>query len=461
MKITGIEIGDYRQFKNIKFDFTYPKGHPKEGQPLEKVCFIGQSGTGKTTLLNVIWDFFQVLNDGHQLSANRFSIPSVSHYETFKASISVHAKIFDHEVSFGTQSLRSASDLYINNDKDIAGSSLDWIKSQPIDVHNAIKSYNKLCLYIDDSALNHVYNLTANRNDDNRAYIASTDEIFLSNEKRQEAIDRLSQSKTMAFRSFDGRYLWSYLLSDIEKYDESLKKVAIDLIQKNGSFSPNRLSESLNKWQTENPNPRIDIAKNCLNSILKDFFLEVDTEGTEALIVVKTKSGKQLSFNGISTGTKQLLVTAIPIYKSQINKGVVLFDEPERSLFPDIQRGLIDYYTSLASEAQFFFATHSPIIASAFEPCERFILSFDDNGEVQVKNGIAPIGDDPNDILRQDFGMSPLMLDEGVEQYRKYLDLVTQIKTESDINRKMELIAERSAIGNKYNFSVTSTDETN
>lgn len=153
MKITGIEIGDYRQFKNIKFDFTYPKGHPKEGQPLEKVCFIGQSGTGKTTLLNVIWDFFQVLNDGHQLSANRFSIPSVSHYETFKASISVHAKIFDHEVSFGTQSLRSASDLYINNDKDIAGSSLDWIKSQPIDVHNAIKSYNKLCLYIDDSAL--------------------------------------------------------------------------------------------------------------------------------------------------------------------------------------------------------------------------------------------------------------------------------------------------------------------
>ncbi|WP_155297360.1 hypothetical protein [Spirosoma aerolatum] len=50
MKITGIDIGEYHQFKNIKFDFTYPADHPKAGQPLEKVCFIGQSGTGKTTL---------------------------------------------------------------------------------------------------------------------------------------------------------------------------------------------------------------------------------------------------------------------------------------------------------------------------------------------------------------------------------------------------------------------------
>ena len=67
MKITGIDISEYRQFKNIKFDFTYPEGHEKAGQPLEKVCFIGQSGTGKTTLLNIIRDFFLISDDGHQL----------------------------------------------------------------------------------------------------------------------------------------------------------------------------------------------------------------------------------------------------------------------------------------------------------------------------------------------------------------------------------------------------------
>ncbi|AKD57383.1 AAA family ATPase [Spirosoma radiotolerans] len=453
MKITGIDIGEYRQFKNIKFDFTYPNDHPKAGQPLEKVCFIGQSGTGKTTLLRIIWDFFQVINDGYQISTNRFSIPTVSHYDTFRANVSVHAKISDQAIRFGSEFLRSPSDLYTNNDKDIAGSSLDWIQSQPSNIYDAIKSYSKLCLYIDESALSYAYSLTANRNEDNRAYLASTDELFLINEKRQESIDRLAQSKTLAFHSLDGRYLWSYLLNDIEKYDESLKKVAIDLIQKNGSFSPHRLSESLNKWQTENPNPKVDIATNCLNSVLKDFFLEVDTEGTEALIVIKTKGGKQLAFNGLSTGTKQLLVTAIPIYKSQINKGVILFDEPEHSLFPDIQRKLVDYYTSLAPEAQFFFATHSPIIASAFEPCERFVLYFDENGEVNYHTGVAPEGDDPNDILRQDFAMAELMLQKGLDEYEWYRQLAMQIRAETDEEKKNQLIAERLELGNRYNFA--------
>ncbi|WP_069471645.1 hypothetical protein [Candidatus Marithrix sp. Canyon 246] len=53
MKITKINIKDYNQFKNLKLDLTYPKGHQKEGQALEKICFLGQSGTGKASLLNV------------------------------------------------------------------------------------------------------------------------------------------------------------------------------------------------------------------------------------------------------------------------------------------------------------------------------------------------------------------------------------------------------------------------
>ncbi len=42
------------QFKNLELELTYPNGHEKEGQPLDKICIIGQSGTGKTNLLNII-----------------------------------------------------------------------------------------------------------------------------------------------------------------------------------------------------------------------------------------------------------------------------------------------------------------------------------------------------------------------------------------------------------------------
>jgi len=54
MKISRIEIENFRQFKDLKLNLTYPEGHKKAGQPLDKICIIGQSGTGKTTLLELI-----------------------------------------------------------------------------------------------------------------------------------------------------------------------------------------------------------------------------------------------------------------------------------------------------------------------------------------------------------------------------------------------------------------------
>jgi AAA15 family ATPase/GTPase len=63
--------------------------------------------------------------------------------------------------------------------------------------------------------------------------------------------------------------------------------------------------------------------------------------------------------------------------KLDTNKTIILIDEPEHSLYPDIQQEIIGYYTQLAPKAQFFFATHSPIIASSFEPWEIVELKFD------------------------------------------------------------------------------------
>ncbi len=54
MKITRVHLKDFHHFKDVNIDLTYPLGHPKAGEPLDKVCIIGQSSTGKTTLLKVI-----------------------------------------------------------------------------------------------------------------------------------------------------------------------------------------------------------------------------------------------------------------------------------------------------------------------------------------------------------------------------------------------------------------------
>ena len=57
MKISKLHIDQFRHLKNLDFDFTYPKDFhisEKRGKPLEKICFIGQSATGKTNILNLI-----------------------------------------------------------------------------------------------------------------------------------------------------------------------------------------------------------------------------------------------------------------------------------------------------------------------------------------------------------------------------------------------------------------------
>ena len=62
MKITKIYLKEYLHFKNdLEIDLTYPVGHKKAGKPLEKVCFIGQSATGKTTLLNLIKFYLNII----------------------------------------------------------------------------------------------------------------------------------------------------------------------------------------------------------------------------------------------------------------------------------------------------------------------------------------------------------------------------------------------------------------
>ena len=54
MKISKLNIEQYKHLENLDFDFTYQTGERK-GQPLDKICFIGQSATGKTSLLELLF----------------------------------------------------------------------------------------------------------------------------------------------------------------------------------------------------------------------------------------------------------------------------------------------------------------------------------------------------------------------------------------------------------------------
>ena len=447
MKITGIDIGEYRQFKNIKFDFTYPADHEKAGQPLDKVCFIGQSGTGKTTLLNIIRDFFEIIHDGYRLSTPGFKnpIPSTIHYNTFKNNVAIYMLINDDSISFSNENLLKRNP--------VGSSSAQWINSN--NKYEKIKVYSKFCIFLKESVSREADAFLFDQKDQPQTFsdfVKTDTQIEKEKEAREERINQAGSKKVVSFGDMESLATWQYLLKDIDNYDEASRTLVMNLVQGAQSASASKVMEELQKWIANTPNARTELAEKCLNPILNKFFLEVDTNAGSVPIALRTQQGTKIDSSYLSTGTRQLLATAIPIYKFDTTDTVILFDEPERSLFPDIQRILIDYYTSLAPKAQFFFATHSPIIASAFEPCERFILYFDGNGEVKFHNGVAPEGDDPNDILSEDFGLDELMLPKGLEEYKRYRKLAVEIRNEKDDKRKDELIIERAKLGDLYRF---------
>ncbi|GAB3952549.1 hypothetical protein GCM10028805_34790 [Spirosoma harenae] len=451
MKITGIDIGEYRQFNNIKFDFTYPEGHPKAGQPLEKVCFIGQSGTGKTTLLNIIWDYLNIIV---QASTSLFN---TKEFNSLIDNTFLPEALLNSKLSIAIDGNKVKLDHESSNEK----SDKDFLSYWFLEILTKTQQYkiedtNKIGIYIKDSIAREADAfLIAQKSDPETFsdYVKTDSQFAAEKTNREELIKNIDRKKTVSLGDLRSLATWEFLLQQIHQYDNTGRDLINSIVLNREKITADQLIKRLTYWRDNTPNPRVDLANNCLNPLLDRFFLEMDTESNEVPIKIKLKKGEVIDSSHLSTGTRQLLATAIPIYKFDTKGTVILFDEPERSLFPDIQRELVKYYTSLAPEAQFFFATHSPIIASAFEPCERFILYFDGNGEVKFHNGIAPEGDDPNDILRQDFDMAELMLQKGLEEYERYRQLAMQIRVETDENKKNQLIAERLELGNRYNFA--------
>lgn len=61
------------------------------------------------------------------------------------------------------------------------------------------------------------------------------------------------------------------------------------------------------------------------------------------------------------------------------DQSVMIFEHLENGLFPKNQKDVVEKTMEKYPDSQNFFSTHSPIIASCFEPCEIFPLVFGEN----------------------------------------------------------------------------------
>ncbi|UCH95276.1 MAG: AAA family ATPase [Candidatus Aminicenantes bacterium] len=361
MKIIKIELKGYNQFKDVVIDLTYPQGHDKEGKPLDKVCIIGQSGSGKTTLLRLIKWFVSLTRDvGKNV---RLPVPPEN-------GVKMDIRLFD--ITYRMCNTKEFP--YFHFDWDSKIEELDFFQL----LRGNFKKINPLLFNFPTEVIT----------GDNGHGVDRSDTLEMLEKIKAAQVspymNKLNLGRFIDFAVGDVNKTLENILEDIKKHQEQELLFNNQIATAASPKDAARKKSEFNKWLEHNPNPLALMAEHYLDDILFYLGLKVkrdidkDTISHLGSIQLQTLAGRYVPGSFWSTGTRHLVETTVPLYKLKPQNAVILIDEPERSLYPDIQKSIIDTYVTLAPGCQFFFATHSPIIASSFEPWEIVELKFDD-----------------------------------------------------------------------------------
>jgi predicted ATP-dependent endonuclease of OLD family len=452
MKISRLIVKNFQQFKHLDLDFTYPKGHKLEGLPLKKVCFIGRNGTGKTTILKILDKYFTgTFKDDDTLFAGNFFFKFNNDQNYYFISAAgfpeTHIKQTSENEEWMNQlinaSIQETNKFWYNEDLKLNQTYYDLVHKHSFNFNSL--SYNIIFSPSESSSNPFLGDITLPKTNLNTALKNSR----LVSKRKREIV---SNETISAY--------WTLLIYHIKQRESNLS-IFQDLPE-NQNKTIKKIKE---KFDKENPKILDEIAK-LWNKILDKAGLEFDvesakipiqlTDNLEAYIKLK-KNNTKIDYNILSTGIRNYIFRLGYIFSVYFNRkvenGFLFIDEPENSLHPDFLYDLIETYQSITQESQLFFATHNPIIAAQFEPCERFILDFDEYGNVISRRGTTPLGDDPNDLLDKDFGVSNLMGKAGIEKWERFIEL-KKILTQANGNVSPKDIKEFSEIGRDYNFDI-------
>jgi len=273
MKIISLDIKNYKQFTNLKLDLTYPKGHQKKGEPLDKICIIGQSGTGKTNLLKMIRDKLYstdvkaVFVEDENSNSEKIYFSSVEKYsnqvvnnkniEMSSSDKRLLEELEDQKKRLVFEKIESIPTDDIT--KEIKGIPIDSIEVYANQLNQTLSSLDSF-IYYPESAVDKKYKLL--------------------NSAIKEIKDKY---KTNITTNLDNNIIeldensWKLLEETIENYDTERLKYRDRLSNKLlniQDYSKEDFKKEINDWESQNENILENISDK-LNSILIRFNLKL------------------------------------------------------------------------------------------------------------------------------------------------------------------------------------------
>ena len=367
MKIEKVHIKNIKGIKDLELSFK------KDNKNLDVIVLAGVNGSGKTTILESIKDFFNNKN--------------IDFNSIEKSNVNLDIFFEDFEKK---------------QIEEVEKSSIDNYEHKLQDFFSALQSYE----YYRKNSNDYYQNLIAKRFDipPKIIYVPANNSFGL--------IETASTTLSREYQFIN--YVDSVLMRDIPSYIATrrnyLATIEEDLTMK----------EVTNKVINE------------INSIFSILELDVKLKGfskdEKTMPIFENSAGEEFNINDLSSGEKQLFLRTLSIKMLEPKNSIILIDEPELSLHPKWQQRIIEVYKKIGENNQIIIATHSPHILGSVSNENIFILYRDEKGKIETKTGdelYSSYGQPVDRVLKDIMGLKSIRtpkIDKDLEELRKLVD---------------------------------------
>ena len=366
MKIEKVHIKNIKGIKDLELSFK------KNNKILDIIVLAGVNGSGKTTILESIKDFFNNKN--------------VNYDEPEKSNINLGIFFEDFE----KKKIKEAEKSSNNNKRPL------W------DFFSALQNYE---IYIKRSDKHYHIHIA-------KKFDVPPKIIYVPAENKFEEIQTYSTTLSKEYKFINT--INSNIIRDIPSYIATrrnyLATIEEDLTMK----------EITNKVVKE------------INRIFSVLELDVKLKGfskdEKTMPIFENSAGEEFDINDLSSGEKQLFLRTLSIKMLEPKNSIILIDEPELSLHPKWQQRIIEVYKKIGENNQIIIATHSPHILGSVSSENIFILYRDENGKIEAKTGdelYSSYGQPVDRVLKDIMGLESVRtpkIEKDLEELRKLVD---------------------------------------
>lgn len=367
MKIEKVHIKNIKGIKDLELSFR------KDDKILDLIVLAGVNGSGKTTILEAIKDFFNNTN--------------ISYDEPEKSNIYLNIFFEDFEKKQIEEAEKSSIDNYEHKLQDFFSA----LQSYEYNRKNNGEYYSYLIAKFFENPPKIIYVPAENKFEEIQTYSTTLS-------KEYEFINTIN----------------SNVIRDIPSYIATrrnyLATIEEDLTMK----------EITNKVVNE------------INDIFNILELDVKLKGfskdERTMPIFENSAGEEFDINDLSSGEKQLFLRTLSIKMLEPDNSIILIDEPELSLHPKWQQRIIEVYKNIGENNQIIVATHSPHILGSVSNENIFILYRNENGKIDAKTGddiYSSYGQPVERVLKDIMGLKSVRtpkIDRDIQELRKLVD---------------------------------------